>query len=239
MRLLSLVLTALLGGAASAQENAGGGATMAERQEGETACATLPWQRVPPAKPKAEEEQPDGTTEERNHKKTEDPKPKEVWYRIDYPVQPAGDVPDLLRITLERHGNEATLRFFALVGRKEQRAFGTTKSVATFWTGEDVGPIPETVTPDSLTPSGKVVGIYPRFVLPLDEAKQLSLGPIVRMTLGKDAAISWEIDPKIAADLRKAISCVTGVSSAQDSVVPDAEETSDLDALRPVLEPEP
>lgn len=223
MRMLSLALTALLGGAASAQEPGSGGATMSERQEGETVCATLPWQRVPAANVVPPPGEP----------------PKEIWYRIDYAVEPTGQVPDLMRITLERHGNEATLRFFALVGRKQQRAFGTSKSVATFWTGEDVGPIPEAVTPGSLTPSGKVVGIYPRFVLPIDQAKQLSLRPIVRMTLGKDAAVALDLDPVVAADLKKAISCITGVVSAQESVVPDAEETSDLDALRPVLEPEP
>lgn len=224
MRILPLALTALWAvAAAHAGETSGGGATMAERQEGEVVCATLPWQRVP-----SEKEELSG-----------DQKPKEVWYRIDYPVEPAGKVPDLLRITLERHGNEATLRFFALVGRKEQRAFGTSKSVATFWTGEEVGPVPESVTAGSATPNGKVVGIYPRYVLSLDQAKQLSLSPIVRLALGKDAAASWELDPQVAAELKKAISCITGVSSAQESVVPDAEETSDLDALRPVLEPEP
>lgn len=224
MRFLSLVLTAWWPvGAAHAQATSDGGATMAERQDGEVVCATLPWKRVPDEKAIQDPNQP----------------PKEIWYRIDYPVEPTGAVPDLLRITLERHGNAATLRFLALVGPKEQRAFGTSKSVATFWTGEEVGPISESVTPNSLTPNGKVVGIYPRFVLPPDEAKLLSLRPIVRMTLGKDAAVSWELDPRTAADLKKAISCITGVSSAQESVVPDAEETSDLDALRPVLEPEP
>ena len=215
MRFLFLALTGLLaGGAALAQEGSDGGASMAERQEGQTICATLPWQKITP-------------------------KGEEPWYRIDYSIEAAGKVPDLLRITLERHEAVATLRFFALVGRKEQRAFGSQKSVATFWTGVEVGPVPELVTPNSATPNGKVVGIYPRYVLPPEAATELSLRPIVRMTLGADSAISWELDPRVGAELKKAIACITGVSSAQESVVPDAEETSDLDALRPVLGAEP
>lgn len=200
MRSLLLLTSLAIGVAANAED-----VNMSAADDPSVLCASVPWTRL---------SLKDGST----------------LYRLEFAFPPAGALPDLLSLTLDRRDNQLTFRLLVLADRDAQRAL--TRGDATAWLSAGAAePRPVPLTPDEgeVEPKGKVIAKYLRYDIPLDLAKEISRSGLASIRLGDEAEIGFKLDPIIADRLRRTVACATGVADPMAPVVPTAEETN-LDA---------
>jgi hypothetical protein len=164
-------------------------------------------------------------------------KDNSTLYRLEFAFPPAGALPDLLSLTLDRRNNQLAFRLLVLADRDAQRVLARGDTTAWLSAGA-AEPQPVPLTPDEgeVEPKGKVIAKYLRYDIPLDLAKDISRSGLASIRLGDEAEIGFKLDPIIADRLRRTVACATGVADPMAPVTPTEEETN-LDAPRIGEEP--